>query len=269
MTPLSKLVRYRLLGENPEHQHGQGGIWKARDLLNDEDVALKEIRADLRDDPAAIESFRKEAAAGARLSKESPNIVKIVDYGQIEGTLYFAMEWIVGGNLSSRCGHMSLQEAKSTIRQILGAVSVAHRHSIVHSDIAPANVLYDKNTDRYKLADFGYLKVLDSSLLSRGIGSMLIGGRAYFLPPEHLFSPESINASTDIYALALTMLALVSGTTLKANDHGRLIVPGVIQIRHEGRSAPDQLRQLLSRFVEGRREDDSVEEFRSYLDRIP
>src|SRR5437867_1175294 len=82
MTPLAKLVRYQLDVEAPVAQHGQGEIWKATDLLFDEIVALKQIRADLQDDPSALESFRKEAAAGARLGRLSANIVPVRDYGR-------------------------------------------------------------------------------------------------------------------------------------------------------------------------------------------
>lgn len=268
MAALSDLVRYQLYSNGPEFRHGQGAIWRARDLLFDEDVAIKEIQADLRDDTEAVRTFSKEAAAGARLGRICTNIVKVSDYGRIDEVLYFVMEWIEGGNLGNRCGHISLQEAKSIMRQICNAVDTAHRNGIVHSDIAPLNILYDQNADHYKLADFGYLKIVDSILISAGSGPMLRGGRQYFLPLEHLRAPERINKSTDVYAMALTFHALLSGQALSADNHGRLKVPGVIQVRHENKSAPDEVRQLLGRFVEGQQDTNSVDEFRRYLDRI-
>lgn len=267
MNPLNELVRYEILSDEPEFQHGQGRIWKANDWLLKKMVAIKEIRADLRDDPAAIGSFRGEAAAGARL--ESPNIVKVTDFGQVGGLLYFVMEWIEGGNLEGACGNISLGKAKSVIRQMCNALLVAHRNGVVHSDIAPANILYDKNSYCYKLADFGYLKIIDSILISRGMKSMMVGGREYFLPPEHFFDPFKINESTDVYALAVTLYTLLTRKRLGSYELGRLKVPGVIQVRHENKDAPDEVRQLLNRFIEGRQDTDTIEEFRRYLDRIP
>lgn len=268
MTDLANLIRYELLAGTPIAQQGQGAVWKARDLLFDEIVALKEIRADLTDDPAAAASFKKEAAAGARLGRISPNIVKVNDYGKINNTFYFAMEWIEGGNLLHRCGSVSLPQAKSIILQVCHALRTAHRHSIVHSDIAPANILYDKAADCYKLADFGYLKILDSILISRG-ESLLIGGRTYYLPPEKLRSPEKINTSTDVYALALTFHYLLTRETLHSDSSGYLRTPGVIHVRHDNKSAPDQVRQLIERFVEGHRDTDNVDDLRIFLERIP
>lgn len=269
MTALTKLLRYTLCSNEPLFQHGQGNVWKAKDQLFDQEVALKEIRADLRNDRAAIETFCKEAAVGARLGMQSANIVKVTDFGQIDDVLYFAMEWISGGNLADHCGHISFQDAKSIIRQICNAVALAHSKGIIHSDIAPVNILFDSKSGVYKLADFGYLKIVDSSLVSRGLGSMLIGGRSYFLPPEHRLSPQKINQSTDVYAIALTFHALLTGKALMVNETGMLEIPGVIRIRHENIDCPDQIRQLLNRFVGGRQESDSIEEFRAYFSRIP
>ncbi len=271
MTPINKLVRYRILSDAPT-KHGQGTIWRAKDMLFDEEVALKEIQINLEDDPILslsilIEQFWREARVGARLGRLCPNIVKVSDYGQVDGVPYFAMEWIEGGNLVSQCGHVSLQKAKGMLRQICTAVRIAHQHGIVHSDIAPQNILYDKKAGFCKLADFGFLKVLDSILISLGLG--LAGGRQHFMPPEHWLMPNKINKSTDIYALAHTLYALVAGKLLEVSSEGKLKVPNVIQIRHESKIAPDEVRQLLNRFIEGRQEVDSIEDFLYFLDRIP
>jgi serine/threonine protein kinase len=251
-TPLVKLVRYEISPDAHPIQHGQGLVWRARDLLFDEDVALKELSIDLRSDRKALAAFRKEAAAGARLSRISPYVVRVSDFGEIDGILFFAMEWMDGGHLGYQCGKVSLTRAVHIVRQISRALETAHTSGIVHSDIAPENILADANRNAYKLADFGYLKVLDSTLLSRGETSLLAGGRLYYLPPSHLYDPSKINKSTDIYALALTLHRLVSGEQLARAPDGQLEMPGVIRVRHDGRPAPDQLRQLLSRFVEGR-----------------
>jgi eukaryotic-like serine/threonine-protein kinase len=274
MVDFDKLVRYEVRPGKPI-KAGQGLIWRAKDLLIGDEVAIKEIQIDLDSDPLLTpdllaekkQQFWREARVGARLGPECPNIVTIRDYGQVDGIPYFAMEWIDGGNLSGQSGRMSLQRAKGMLRQVSNAVKTAHQHGIVHSDIAPWNILYDSTVNYCKLTDFGFLKVLDSILISSGAG--IAGGRRPFMPPEHWQMPENINKSTDIYALAHTFYILLTGEQLVFGKEGKLKIPGVIYIKHESRSAPDEVRQLLNRFIAGRQEKDSVEDFLSYLDRIP
>ena len=268
MTALSELVRYRIETEDPVAKHGQGEVWKATDLLFDELVALKQIRADLRSDRKAIETFRKEASAGARLARLNPHVVPVHDYGRVGDVLFFAMDWIAGGHLGHKCGRVSLRRALSIMRQVTSAVIVAHANGIVHSDIAPMNILEHESTRQVYLTDFGYLKVIDSVLVSRGETSLMTGFRPYYLPPEHLHDPEAINKSSDVYALALTLHMLLSGEALVRSPGGILTVPGVIRVKQEGREAPDEVRKLLQRFVVDRTENDSVTDFRTQLDKI-
>ena len=264
----SRLIRYEPT-DRPPVQHGQGAVWQARDLLFSRLVAIKEIRADLQGVPTALRQFKKEAAAGARLGERCPNIVAVYDYGCTNGTLYFVMEWVDGGHLQPLCGNCSLEQAKSIIRQASNGVAIAHENGLVHSDIAPLNILHDTTGTTYKLSDFGYLKILDSVLVSQGSGPLPAGGRRYFMPPAHWMAPEQINESTDIYALALTLHALVTGEALQRRPDGQLVVPRPVIIRQEQRAAPDELRKLLARFIESRSDEDTIVEFREMLDRLP
>ena len=111
--------------------------------------------------------------------------------------------------------------------------------------------------------------MLDSTLLSRGSGSLMVGGRPYYIPPDHLLDPTRFNPSTDVYALALTLHSLLAGVPLqRAADHS-LKVPGLIVVRKTQQPAPDQVRQLLEEFVAGHRDTHSMDDFFRFLSRVP
>lgn len=268
MPEVDRLIRYRLRGDAPAYQHGQGEIWAATDLLFDDRVAIKFVKAGLGSDASALESFRKEAAVGARLSRVSPNVVPVRDYGCTNDRVFFVMDWIEGDNLSQSLGRLTMNAVLSVLRPVTAAVQLAHASGVVHSDIAPANILRHAATRQVYLADFGYLKIVDTVLVSAGHVSLMVGGRRYFMPLEHLCSPSRINGSTDVYALALTMHMLLTGEELPIGEDGAFRVPGVLMVKREGRPAPDLVRQILERFVVGRSDADTADEFRGYLDRL-
>ena len=274
---LKKLFRYELLRDKPIGKGGCGHVWECHDLLFDRKVALKTIDENLfwdRPDESA-RTFRKEAAAGARLGERSRHIVKVNDFGLVEGVLYFSMEWIqpesekAGIDISSLMGDVSLVRAKSILFQICEAVELAHREGIVHCDIAPWNIVYDATNNVYKLADFGLLKIIESRLLSHGSGSLLRGGRLAFQPPTVRQDMRRISYSTDVYALAVSLRALLEGGDFLSHGASVQPTPPVIRMRREQRDAPPQLRHLLLRFIDGHTEQDRITDFVEMLHRIP
>jgi serine/threonine protein kinase len=275
---IGNLFRYELLAEKPVHRGGCGHIWKARDLLYDRVVALKTIDEPLiwKSRETAQRAFRKEAMACARLSELTPYVVRVFDIGMADATLFYAMDWIEPEpgfhsiDLTERTGRLSLAAAKGVMLQTCEAVGVAHAKGIVHSDIAPSNILYDHSNRIYKLADFGLLKIVEETLISAQSGSLLVGGRRDFFPSEVLSDVSKISYASDVYALAVTFRVLVEGLACLPANGGTLIpTPGVLRVLYEQRDAPDQFRQLLARFIDGHRQDDTVNEFLAYLHRIP
>jgi serine/threonine protein kinase len=150
--------------------------------------------------------------------------------------------------------------------QCASAVALSHVHGIVHSDIAVWNVLHEPNDDIYKVGDFGLLKIVSSDLISAPSRSLLIGGRAAFLPPYARSDPSKIGRGSDVYAMAVMYWHLLEGE--RVLGHGD-VVPGVVRVTAESRDAPAQVRQLLSRFIERHEEEDSVSDFLEFLGRVP
>src|SRR5688500_6577750 len=101
--------RYQLL--EPLAEGGMRTLWRARHLELGVDIALKVV-SDAAASPGALKRFRREAQAAARL--RSPNIVQMLDYGEVEGQPYLTMELLRGEDLSirlQRVGKLSCEAA--------------------------------------------------------------------------------------------------------------------------------------------------------------
>ncbi|MEO8635053.1 MAG: serine/threonine-protein kinase [Gemmatimonadales bacterium] len=200
---------YRLL------QHvGEGGtatVYKAehpdRGL-----AAMKVLRTRLAQDPVAIKRFLREAEFGTRF--DHPNIVKTYDYGQTEDLYYLAMEWVDGESLerfASRSGRLAPALVASIIEQIGGALSAAHALNIIHRDLKPANIMYNPESQRAVLLDFGIARDTDVKPEERLTRTGFFVGTLQYVAPEAL-SGELVSAQADVYSLATIAYYLLTGT---------------------------------------------------------
>ncbi|RME56931.1 serine/threonine protein kinase [Candidatus Parcubacteria bacterium] len=282
MASVTDLYRYEIVSKDsegkeprPVAEHGMGVIYKAYDLLLDEIVALKVVRSEIltKQPKKAKRSFLAEAMAGARLGKQCPHIVKVLDIGQLEDILYMAQEWVPGGNIVRLCGKVTLFTAKSIILQIGNAVQIAHRNGIVHSDIAPANILFDSRRNIYRLSDFGLLKLMDKTSISiSGSSTFMTGGRRDFMPKEHFDDPGQINYSTDVYALAVTFYVLLTGELPPKGRDGRPDrekMPGTIEVKGEGGRKVSKVIPLLDEFIFRHKDTHRIERFLQSLSQLP
>lgn len=276
MASVADIYRYEIISKDgtgkeprPVAEHGMGSVYKAYDPLLDEYIALKVIRDEiLKQQPEkAKRQFLAEAIAGARLGKECPHIVRVFDIGQLDDIFYMAQEWIPGGNITSKCGSVTLFEAKRIIFQIGNAVQVAHKNNIVHSDISPSNILFDSRRNIYKLSDFGLLKLMSKTSISiLGSSKFITGGKRDFMPKEHFDDPSQINFSTDVYALAVTFYALLTGE-LPPKDRDKM--PGEIIVKGEANRHITTVKPLFDEFIIRRKDTHDIERFMTHLSRLP
>jgi len=273
---LLHVYRYDQISDQPIGRGGCGHIWSAQDRLFDQPVAIKTIDESLEwtESERARRSFIKEAQVGARLGRHSRHIVKVRDLGFADNVPFFVMEWIEPRpgrstiEVSPDMGAVSIGHAKAMMFEVCEAVATAHELGIVHSDIAPWNIVYDPSVRVYKLADFGLLKILEAKLVSIATRSLLTGGRTDFLPRDVLMGQEPIGYASDVYALAVTFRTLIEGSGCLGGNV--LPTPTVIRVKHKGRTdAPPQVRQLLARFIDRHTPNDTVHEFVSMLQRVP
>jgi serine/threonine protein kinase len=195
-------------------QLGEGGmatVYKAFDTRLERDVAIKVIRKDAFSanmHATIFKRFEREAKALARLSH--PNIVKIYDYGEYDGSPYLVMEYIPGGTLKSKMGEpFKVGDAVRLLLPIANALEYAHEHDIIHRDVKPANILLSEKNQPV-LSDFGIAKMLEgeegATLTGTGVG---IGTPEYMAPEQCL--GETVDKRTDIYALGIVFYELVAG----------------------------------------------------------
>ena len=180
---------------------GMGSVFRARDLLTGEDVALKTIRG--CGDEQQAERFEREAALLAQL--EHPAIVRYVAHGRCEGQHYLVMEWLEGESLSARLWRGPLDHAESVLlgQRVAAALAALHARGIVHRDVKPSNlILCDGEVERVKLVDFGVARSRRARALTT-VGAMV--GTPGYMAPEQARGERRIDARADIFALGCVL----------------------------------------------------------------
>ncbi|CDA75561.1 serine/threonine protein kinase [Bacteroides sp. CAG:530] len=159
--------------------------------------------------------FLKEAKTLAAL--KHPNIIRVFDVFEDNGTAYYVMDYIEGNNLSDIVegkGRLSEPLALKYIRQVANALDYLHQKKLLHLDVKPANILLDKNTGNAILIDFGVSKQYDQDGQQTSTTPPAISKG--YSPVEQYAQGSNVKTfspATDIYSLAATLYKLVTGNT--------------------------------------------------------
>lgn len=195
-------------------QLGEGGmatVFRAFDTRLERDVALKFIargRVAVEAADELLVRFEREAKTLAGLSH--PNIVKVLEFGEWQGTPYLVLEYVPGGTLKSAVKPpLDEHQAARLLAPISRALAYAHERGLVHRDVKPANILVTAEGIPM-LSDFGIAKVLrgetETGLTGTGVG---IGTPEYMSPEQGL--GQTVDHRSDIYALGVVLYELVTG----------------------------------------------------------
>lgn len=187
-------------------QGGMGRVYRARDTRYDRTVALKVMGAEALRQPEFEKLFRREADLITRLN--SPHIVPIHGYGEVDGVPYLDMRYVEGHSLSSVVkdyGPASLDTAIGLLAQAAQALDDAHNAGVVHRDVKPANLLIDRGGFVY-LADFGIAVAVGH----RGTEGGKVFGSWPYMAPER-FTGEEVGPESDIYSLACVLHYALTG----------------------------------------------------------
>ncbi len=173
-------------------------------------VALKLLRSslDAHDQTVLRARFRREGRVLKKL--RHPNIVRLVDCGEIRGVWYLAMEKISGKTLETLIAQRStdLKTVHSIGVELSDALNHLHQAGVLHRDLKPQNVLINEE-GRAVLADFGVAWTNTDANLTR-MGDIL-GSAAYSAPEIIGGAPPSV--LSDQYALGCLLFELVAGPT--------------------------------------------------------
>jgi serine/threonine-protein kinase len=175
---LGELGDYELLEEIG--RGGQGVVFRARQKSLNRTVALKVVNLGQSASKAHLKRFRREAEAVASL--DHSGIVPIYEVGERDGSCYFSMKFVEGGQLDKvvRRTPMSIRQAAELVAKVARTVHYAHEHGILHRDIKPGNVLLDPKGEPL-LTDFGLARLVEfESTITRTMEVM--GTPSYMAP---------------------------------------------------------------------------------------
>jgi hypothetical protein len=229
---------------------GMGKVYRARDRVSGERVAVKV----LRQESVERARFEREGALLAELAH--PGIVRYVAHGRTrEGALYIAMQWLDGEDLSQRLKRreLSLEEAVSVGLHVGEALGAAHRRGIVHRDVKPGNVfLVDRSADDVKLLDFGIARVLTGGHPLTHTGLMI--GTPGFMSPEQARGEREIGPPADVFALGCVVFRCVTGRPpFAGEDVLATLLKVALEEAPRARSlrpdVPDELDELIARML--------------------
>lgn len=177
-------------------------VWLASDAELDREVVVKLLAPG-----AERERFTREARAVAALSH--PNIVHLFDFGDERDQPYMVFEYLAGGSLEERLQsgeRLSNHEIANVAHEIAEGLAHAHERGVVHRDLKPGNVLFDRD-GRSKIADFGIAHMRDRDTLTEA-GTIL--GTAAYISPEQV-KGEPATPASDVYSFGVMLYRLLAG----------------------------------------------------------
>jgi len=214
LVPGTRLASYEILA--PLGAGGMGEVYRARDTRLDREVAIKVVRGEAAQDPAALARLEREARAVAALSH--PNIVSLYDVGRELGVAFAVMELLDGEPLD----RFLARERPSWRRTIPIAVALteglaaAHARGIVHRDLKPANVFVTRD-GLVKILDFGLAKqnrcraaTLTRSAPAAETEPGVVLGTIGYMAPEQV-KGEPADGRSDIFSLGCVLYEMLAG----------------------------------------------------------
>jgi serine/threonine protein kinase len=240
----------RLLGKG-----GMGAVYVAEHRMMKRAVALKVIAEHLVSCSSAVERFRREVEAAARLSH--PNIVTAFDAEQAGNCHFLVMELVDGVSLNrlvEQSGPFPVEQASEHIRQAALGLEHAHGHGMVHRDIKPHNLMLARG-GQVKILDFGLTRFADDNQAEAPLTHWAsLTGTPDYMPPEQAANAHAADIRADIYALGCTLYYLLAGRPpFPGGDAFEKIVA---HMKHEPtplpelrRDVPPELVQVVARMM--------------------
>jgi eukaryotic-like serine/threonine-protein kinase len=224
---LGSVVAGRFRLEQVIGNGGMGVVFRATALETNESVAIKFVKRE-RLGRSSSERLLREAARASQI--EHPHVVRVLEWGTIDGTPFLVMELLCGDSfrqlLTSQCP-MPLQRVCRLMGEVCLGLREAHRHGIVHRDLTPNNLFECKQPDgrvRAKILDFGLAKSLTADgEYETTLGQAVLGSPAY-MSPEQIRHPDKVDARSDIWSLAVVTQELLTGRVpFSGRTHGETL----------------------------------------------
>ena len=204
---------YMILGQLQEG--GMGTVYCARQLSPTRIVALKVIRQDRigglneKDRQDWLRRFKLEADVLAAL-EDHPNIVKIYQFGEMDGQHFFSMKLITGNTLKEQIDTLRNhpKQIATILAKVAGAVHHAHQRTILHRDLKPHNILMTEDGEPM-VTDFGLAKRLDEEFDETHTKAVL--GTFQYIPPEQAKGSKNLTPAADVFGIGAILYELLTG----------------------------------------------------------
>ena len=205
---LGRLVADRFRVQQLVGTGGMGKVYKALQQGLERPVALKLLHNADSLEALTKKRFHREARAASRLNH--PGVAAVYDFGEWEGQLYIAMEYIEGESLyQTYLRDFPLAPARlvSLLVQVCDALAAAHARGIVHRDLKPENIMViqdDDGQEQVKVVDFGLAILVGPEAEQRFTKEGIISGTPAYMSPEQVQGGE-MDARTDLYSLGVIL----------------------------------------------------------------
>ncbi len=206
---LNRVLRTAYVVERELGEGGMACVYLAREVKHDRLVALKVLKPELAH-AIGSDRFLREIRVMARLLH--PHILPLLDSGEADGLLFYAMPFVEGETLAKRLrreGQLPIDDAIAVARDIASALACAHEHGIVHRDIKPENVLFESG--QAVVADFGVAAVLNDAGSERLTWTGMSVGTPLYMSPEQASGVADVDPRSDIYSLGCALYEMLAG----------------------------------------------------------
>ena len=187
-----------------------GNVYCAYDPMIDDVVAIKQLHQRYLNNPQIRERFLREGKIISSL--HHPAIVPIYDIGEQANNVYFVMPLMEGKSLADQLQQQAPfthLDIASIIKRIGSALEAIHKQGIIHRDVKPQNILFDRDRKPY-LADFSIVKNDGDDFLVKTDLGQLLGTPAY-MSPESIGASSEVDHRSDLYSLGVVLFELLIG----------------------------------------------------------
>ena len=236
-----------------ERELGRGGmatVWLARDVQEQQPVAIKVMHPDLT---RALDSKRFFREMGIAASLAHPFIVPLFDSGSAGDVPYYIMPYVEGESLYERLQRerrLSLDDALQITHDVAEALGYAHSRGVLHRDVKPENILLAGG--HALVADFGLARAIGAADYKKLTETGVIVGTLYYMSPEQLREDRDLDQRTDIYSLGCILYEMLTGGPPYSGRSitevaTRILRAPVPSVRRLQASVPPAVDQAISR----------------------
>lgn len=259
---------------------GQGGyaeVYRAHEPEIDRDVALKILRTNK--EGTYSDRLRKRFLREAKLvaSLTEPHTIKLYDYGEEDGLLYLAFEYVEGETLGERLrreGPLKPLMVVKLLEQVLDSLKEAHDRGILHRDIKPGNIMlyeHERRGVEVKVLDFGIGKfVREQQKITQLTAEGRMIGTPRYMSPEQMRGSDNLGPACDLWAVGMVAYECLVGRPAVETDDAMAMMSRILDADKPFKlpseiQVPEFLRQMVERLLQkdvNRRYEDAAEVLR-------